>query len=313
VDQEPAAVSTEDLIQAEQDAVIITRSGRIKRVPLAAFQGKKGEFTAAEEADISGFFVTHPHDEILIFTSAGRFFRIKGHAVNVETRNGKGADLRAMLSLVGDEAVIFSLMDRGLDREATFVATCTEFGMMKRTSLSEYSSSKPEGIAALKLEGKDRLRWVALSDGKKDLMAFTAKGLAVRFPEGKVRAMGRPSLGVTGIRMGDHDEIISFAAVSGTEDVMTVSSSGRGKRTPLVEYRATERGNRGIVSSRLEEGERLVGAVVVADADKVVVRTEKGNMSVVVSSVKKAGRATKGGKVVEGVVTGMEKVTVWER
>jgi DNA gyrase subunit A len=302
--EKPEEIKVEDLIEREEVAVIVSRDGYVKRVPMREFRvqrrGGKGTLTAQEE--VSEFFVANTHDDLLLFTDDGNYYRLKVHEIAQSSRQGKGSNLRQVLGLAKEAVVTASIIDRG-DSKESFLISCTDSGMIKRTAFSEYGTKRSDGVTAMKLLEGDRMRWVALTDGRYDIFMATRGGLSIRFSEDQIATKGRVSLGVKSIKLDDGDEIVSFSAFSGQSsdvDILSVSETGFGKRTEQEQFRQTSRTVRGVVTMNLsEETGGLVASIPVRSDQNLMLLTRNGKAAKIkVDSIKRYGRSTRGVRIV---------------
>lgn len=302
--ENPDEIKVEDLIEREEVAVIVSRDGLIKRVPMREFRtqkrGSKGSNLTLQE-EISEFFVANTHDDLLLFTDSGDYYRLKVHEISQSTRQGKGNNIRQMLNLSKDSVITASLIDRG-DQNDKFLVSCTEQGMIKRTPFSEYGTKRESGVTAMKIVEGDKMKWVALTDGMYDIFMATKGGLSIRFSEDQLATKGRVSIGVKSIKLDSGDEIVSFSAFSNQAndvDILSVSSNGFGKRTQQDLYRQTSRTVRGVVTMVLsDEVGSLVSSIPVRSDQTLMLLTKNGKaIRMQVESIKRYGRSTRGTKI----------------
>ena len=297
--EKPGEITITDLMEQEQVVVTITNDGLCKRVPLSDYRGRKGPaaLSEKEENEVDLLFVANSHDELIVFTNGGNYHRVRVHEIQKSSRTGKGTSVRKLLGIPDDQHVVAAVVDRGGDG---FVVTCTQTGLVKRTALAEYRTKRSDGVAAVKLNDGDELRWVTLTDGQCDLLLATQNSFVVRFAEADIRPQGRVALGVAGIKIAHEDALVTFSAVDPSVDldVLAISEKAMAKRSKLSEYRATRRNAKGIKTlSIAEKTGPLVDLVAVRPEDKLIVTTAGGRVvRLEAKSVKRQGRITMGVK-----------------
>ena len=252
----------EDLIAEEDVVITVSRAGYVKRVPIDTFrrQGRGGKgvrgATLKEEDVVTNVFTTTTHHWLLFFTTKGKVYRVKVHEVPDSSRTARGlyaANLPGV-AIAGDEHVS-AVLDMKLYEEGRFLLFATKKGMVKKTPLPEYASSRT-GLAAINLKPGDELIDVKLTAGKDEVFLVSRKGQAIRFKEPLVRPMGRSAAGVIGMRLAEDDEVISLSLSSDGEEMISVSQQGYGKRSPLKDYPVKGRGGRGRHRSPAHEEDR---------------------------------------------------------
>lgn len=188
-----------------------------------------------EEDEATHVFVADAHDDLLLFTNRGRVYRLKVYELPEMGRQARGVHVKSLLPLAEDEEVAALLSVRGLDQEG-YLVFATERGLVKRTALKEYQNLGQAGLIAIRLQEGDRLVGVALSDPEDEAILATQEGQAIRFPLEEVRATGRDTQGVIGVRFKKpEDRVVSLVVVKPGEmvDLLSVSTRGYGKRTPF--------------------------------------------------------------------------------
>ena len=253
------AFTREDLIEDEPMVITLTAQGFLKRTPLESYraQGRGGVGAqagrAGEEDEAVRVFVAQMHDDLLVFTNRGRVYRVKVYDLPELGRQARGVHVRALLPLTEEEEVAALRSVRGLDGEG-YLVFATERGLIKRTALSEYKNLGSAGLIAIKLLEEDRLVDVDLAEEEGEVILATQEGQAIRFPLSEVRATGRDSQGVTGIRFKrEKDRVVSLVVLSPRDgeanpDLLAVSTKGFGKRTPLSEHPLQGRGGMGVIT-----------------------------------------------------------------
>ena len=296
-------IDVEDLIAEEDVVITISHTGYIKRVPLSTFRaqrrggrGVQGAGTK-EEDFIEHLFITTTHHFMMFFTDQGRVFRIKCHEIPEASRQARGTAIVNLLPLNPGEKVNTVIPVRETDDEGTFILFATRQGLVKKTSLSEYSNVRSTGIIAIRLEEGDKLVGARLTRGNEEIILVSSSGNALRFHEDDVRPMGRDARGVKGIDLGPDEYVVGMDNVQPNADLLVVTETGVGKRTPLSEYPTYRRGAKGVITIRFVEERhgRLVAIKVVTEGNDVVLVSEQGVLiRIPVQEVRQSGRATQG-------------------
>ena len=284
-------VSMEDLIPEEEVVVTITRGGYVKRTQSALYRaqhrGGKGIAGAKLRVDdvVDQFFVTSTHNWLLFFTNTGRVYRAKGYELPEGSRDAKGQHVANLLALQPGETIAQVLSIKDYD-EAQFLALATKSGLVKKTRLAEYDSNRTGGVIAVNLremaDGKpDELVSARLVDGEDHLLLVSRKGMSIRFSAGDdtIRATGRATSGVTGMRFREDDELLTMDTVTPGTFVFVVTEAGFAKRTPVEEYRLQGRGGMGIKVAKItDQRGDLVGGLIVSEGEEVLVVMERGKV-----------------------------------
>ncbi|KGK89423.1 DNA gyrase subunit A [Desulfosporosinus sp. HMP52] len=291
----------EDLIAVEDVVITVTHYGYIKRLPLSTYKsqnrGGKGVHGMAtkEEDFVEHLFTTTTHHYILFFTSQGKVYRLKAHEIPEASRTGKGTAVINLLNLEQNEMItaVMAIKEYSPDY---FLITATKKGIMKKTALQEYDSSRKDGLIALTLDEGDELIGVKLTQGLDDILLATKNGIAIRFPESDVRYMGRTARGVKGITLAANDLVVGMDVIGDEGELLTMSENGFAKRTNLKEFRVQGRGGRGVIVMKLNaKTGTLVGLKVVQVEDELMVITNNGIMlRIPVSSISNQGRSAQG-------------------
>lgn len=296
----------EDLIEDEPMVITLTAQGFLKRLPLEAYraQGRGGKGLMAgktkEEDEAIGVFVADAHDDLLVFSNRGRVYRLKVYDLPEMGRQARGVHVKTLLPLA-EEEVAALLAVRGLEGEG-YLVFATERGLVKRTALKEYANLGTGGLIAIRLLEGDRLVGVALSDLEDEAILATAEGQAIRFPLEEVRATGRDTQGVVGIRFKKpQDRVVSLVTVKPGEmvDLLSVSTRGYGKRTPLSEYPLKGRGGMGVITYAVSaKVGRLAALLKVRGTEDLLVLSKKGlALRTPVAEIRQYSRATAGVKI----------------
>ena len=299
-------LGTEDLITPTDMVVTLSHTGYIKSQALSEYRAQKrggrGKQAAQTKEDdwIDQLFIANTHDYILCFTNRGRVYWLKVWEVPQGSRASRGKPIVNMFPLQPGEKVnvVLPLTDGFRSFPADhFVFFATAQGVVKKTSLDEFSNPRKAGIIAVDLDEGDYLIGASLTDGKHDVMLFSDGGKAVRFYEDDVRAMGRGARGVRGMDLGDGQSVIAMlVAEDETQSVLTATENGYGKRTSIVEYTRHGRGTKGMIAiQQSERNGKVVAATLVRPADEIMLITDKGVLvRTRVSEIRELGRATQG-------------------
>jgi DNA gyrase subunit A len=293
----------EDLIPDEPVIITMSHSGYIKRLPIETYkvQNRGGRGVMASDVKdgdyIEKVFVARTHSYLLIITNKGQLYWLKVYKVPDASRQSMGKAIVNMLELDADEKVNAIIPVKDFD-DKHFLVMATKFGTIKKTNLIEFSNPRKGGIAAINLDEtlKDQLINVVLTDGRKDIMLATRKGIASRFSEEDVRSTGRTSQGVRGIRLEDSDYVIGMIIAEDTHKILTLTENGYGKKTDMTEYRHISRGGKGVRNILCSERNGDVSAIVsVMDDDEVMFISKKGILiRTTCDQISTVGRSTQG-------------------
>lgn len=302
---ETGEFNVEDLITEENMVVTVSNAGYIKRLPVSTYrqQRRGGRGIAGmdtkDEDFVRDIFIASTHDYMLFFTNTGRLYWRKVHQLPKAGRTARGRAIVNVLDLKGEERVTAFLPVRDLKEEGRFVLMVTENGTVKKTMLKHFSNPRPSGIIAIDLDKGDHLMEVMLTSGDDALLIATYKGMAIRFPEKDVRAMGRSARGVRGIKLREGDHVIGVSIAHDDMTVLTVSENGYGKRTQVGQYRLQHRGGVGIINIKTNaRNGNVVGMLTVSDQDEIVLVATNGIViRSSVSGIRAIGRNTQGVRV----------------
>ena len=291
----------EDLIAEEDMIVTITHSGYIKRLSISSYRrqgrGTKGVIGMETKAEdfAEHVFVASTHNYILFFTRRGRCHWLKVHEIPQGGRLAKGKAIVNMIGIGKDDSIAAFVPVRNFDTDE-FIILATKEGQIKKTEIRSFSNPRRDGIIAMTLPKSDELIEAAMSDGTCDVMLATRKGMAVRFPETKVRDMGRAAYGVRGIALKTGDIVVGMVVIRRESSLLTVSENGFGKRSDISDYRITNRGGKGVINIKISERNGEVVAInEVVDGDELLLITQRGIMNrLAVNSIRTIGRATQG-------------------
>ena len=306
-------VSIEDMIPDTEVVITISHAGYIKRTPLSEYKkqnrggvGSKGASTRDKDF-IENVFVATNHQYMLFFTEQGRCFWMRVYEIPEGTRQSKGRAIQNLINLPQDDKVLAFINVLNLKDEEYinnhFIVMVTKHGVIKKTPLEAYSRPRVNGINAITIREGDTLLEAKLTNGEQDIMLAVRSGKAIRFPEDKVRSMGRSASGVRAITVdSENDEVVGMIVVKEGDgyDVMVVSEKGYGKRSSLEDYRITNRGGKGVKTITVTDktGE-LVSLKAVNNEDDLMIITKKGTMiRMGVDTLRVMGRATQGVRLI---------------
>ena len=309
---EASHVNMEDLIAKEEVVVTVSHAGYVKRLPIASYQaqgrgGRGIKGTESREGDfVEHLFVANTHDFLLFFTNQGRVYERRVYDVPEMSRTSQGRSVANLLAFQPNEKVANVLAIKDFNKEEQFLLFATAKGTVKKTALVAYGNIRTNGIIAIGLEEGDELIDVAVTSGGDHIILGTKSGLAIRFEEMDVRAMGRPAGGVTGARFKrEGDAVVAMLVVPGGDNsalkVLTACVNGYGKRTPLGEYPVKGRGTRGVINiDATERNGEVVGMKLVADSDEVMLITEKGILiRTRIGEIRETGRNAAGVRIIK--------------
>ncbi|WP_428940705.1 DNA gyrase subunit A [Fontivita pretiosa] len=309
---EVTEMSMEKLVAPEDVVVTVSHEGYIKRLPVDTYraQGRGGrgiKGTESKEGDfVEHLFVANTHDHLLFFTNQGRVYQRRVYDVPEMSRTSQGRSIANLLSFQEGEKIASVLNVRDFTKDEQFLMFATARGVVKKTALSAYSNIRANGIIAIGLEEGDTLIDVCCTSGKDHVILGTKSGLAIRFDESEVRAMGRPAAGVTGARFKrEGDEVVAMLIVPNGQNagwkLLTACVNGYGKRTPLEEYPVKGRGTRGVINiDANERNGEVIGMKLVADTDQVLLITQRGIIiRTRVDEIRETGRNAAGVRLIK--------------
>jgi DNA gyrase subunit A len=295
-------IQIEDLIAAEDVVVTLSQTGYIKAQPLDEYRAQKrggrGKMAAATKEDdfIEKLFIANTHDYVLCFSNKGKLYWIKVYEVPQGSRTSRGKPIVNLLKMDEGERINAILPVKEFQEEQ-YVFFATQEGVVKKTSLAEFSRPRPSGIIAVDLDEGDCLVGVALTDGKHDVMLFSNEGKAVRFDENDVRPMGRGARGVRGMNLAKGGRVIALLVAENEEQsVLTATENGYGKRTPIAEYTRHGRGTQGMIAIQTSERNGKVVAATLASPDDEIMLITSGGVLIRtrVNEIREMGRSTQG-------------------
>ena len=302
--QRISEISEKDLVQKKEVVVTITEKGYCKRMDIQTYKEQKRGGKGMIGSNLStGDFVKQlvvcsTHDYLMFFTTRGRVLWLKAYELPRAERYGKG---KALINLLGlrDEKITNVISVKSFEDDL-FMAT--KKGQVKKTSLSNFSKPRASGVKAINLpaDNSDVLIGVEVVKKGQEVLLATRKGQAIRFSNENVRAMGRASYGVTGIKMAKDDEVVSLEILD-TDAILTISKKGYGKRTSVNDYRKTARAGKGVINLKVSEktGE-VVTTIAVNDKDSIIITTAKGIViRTSLKNIRVMGRAAQGVRIVK--------------
>ena len=291
-----------DLIQEEDMVVTISHFGYVKRLAKTTYRaqrrGGKGvtAATTREEDFIEQLYVTNTHDAIMFFTNRGRVHQKYCYEIPEAGRTARGTAIVNLLNLDPGEKVTAVLPVPEEKMKGHYLVMATRGGTIKRTELSEFANLRKSGLIAIVLKEDDDLIAVRLTDGTKELLLGSKKGMAIRFAETDLRPIGRASMGVRSMDLEDGDEVVDISIVEEGKQVLSITENGYGKRTDIEEYRLQNRAGKGIKAMNLTEKTGLLAAqLLVSNEEDILLITADGTIiRTPVSDISVHGRNTQG-------------------
>ncbi|MCD6574863.1 DNA gyrase subunit A [Candidatus Aerophobetes bacterium] len=303
--QEGLEFKPEDLIEKEDVIITITSNEYIKYTPLRAYKrqkrgGKGVSGVSLGRGDVAkNIILCNTHSTLLFFTSSGKVHCMKAYEIPQKRRGERGRAIVNFIPLGKDKITAVIPVDNFTPHSFLFMVT--KKGLVKKTPMSKYSHIKRGGIIAIKLNEQDELIKVLSTSGSDEIILSTKRGMAIRFSEKDVRAMGRASAGVKGISLSDEDEVIDAVVANDNADLFTITTRGYGKRTPISSYRRIRRGGKGIKNIRLqpERGE-VVAVKKVEKDDEIIIITQKGkSIRLWAKNIRRTGRVAAGCRIIK--------------
>ena len=307
-------INIEDMIPNDKVVVTISHQGYIKRTKTSEYKtqgrggrGSRGSKTKSEDY-IEHMFIAKTHNYLLLFTDSGKCHWLRIYEIPEASKVSSGRMIQNLLTLPKEDKVkgyiaIEDLKDQEF-LDNNYIVFCTKKGLIKKTLVEAFSRPRTNGIQAITINEGDQLLEVKLTDGNREIFIANKGGRAIRFPEAKVRAMGRSAAGVRGITLDDdNDAVVGMVSVDPNDPevtIMVVSENGNGKRSALDDYRVTNRGGKGVRTMNINEKTgSLVALKAVTESDDMMITTLDGiviRMSV--EDIRTMGRATSGVKVI---------------
>lgn len=306
-------INMEDLIEDEEVIITISHLGYIKRTPLSEYRvqgrGGKGSIGGSTRDDdfIEQLFVATNHNYLLFFTQNGKCFWLKVYHVPEGNKTSKGRTIQNLIALESGDKVMAVVNVNNLSEEAflnnNYLVFCTKKGIIKKTTLEEFSRPRQNGVNAMTIQDQDELIEVKLTNGNCEILMAVNSGRAVRFDESEVRPTGRTAQGVKGIFCDDQDEVVGMICIDKqdhTQSVMVVSEKGYGKRSDLEEYRITSRGKKGVktINITVKTGNLIAIKQVTEEHDLMIINKSGITIRMEVKEISIKGRATQGVRLI---------------
>ena len=304
----------EDFYADDEMIITISHMGYIKRTPLSEFHaqnrggvGSKGSDTRDQDF-VEHIYPATMHNTMLFFTQKGKCYWLKVYEIPEGAKNSKGRAIQNLLNIDPDDAVNAYLRVKNLnDQEfinSHYVLFCTKQGVIKKTSLEQYSRPRQNGVNAITLREGDQVIEVRMTNGNNEIIIANRKGRAIRFHESTVRVMGRTATGVRGMTLDEdgRDEVVGMICIKdpATETIMVVSEQGYGKRSELEDYRITNRGGKGVKTMSITDktGELVAIKSVTDENDLMIINKSGITIRLKVADVRVMGRATQGVRLI---------------
>ena len=296
-------VDIEDLIPNDECVMTLTQAGYIKRQKTDTYRLQKrggrgiSGMSRREEDVASEMFVSRNHDQVMFFTNFGRVYRLKCYEVPEGARTAKGINIANLLPLSPDEKVT-SMVQVPQWEEESYLVLITRNGIIKRTELSAYRNVRKSGLIAIDLDEGDLLSWAGITGGQDELLVATHDGMAIRFKETDVRAMGRSARGVKAITMREGDCVVGTSILREDGLVLTVSETGYGRLSPVSDYRLQNRGGKGLSNYHTESYGKVAAIQIVDRTDDIILISSDGVIiRIQADSIRECARPSKGVRV----------------
>jgi len=295
----------EDLVQMEDVALTVTRGGYLKRTAVDTYRrqsrggkGRIGMSTRAEDV-VEHLIIASTHAYLLIFTNKGRVFWLKIYNIPDAATTGKGKHSSGLINLQPEETVTAFLPVKEFVA-GKYIVMVTKQGVIKKCELTEFDSPNSRGIIALAIDEGDELLAARLTGGQDYIFLASHEGMACRFSEKNVRAMGRQARGVRAMDLQEGDYLVGFVVVQKEGLILSISENGFGKRTPLEDYRLTARGPKGVINMKTTpKVGKVVGILSVKEDSDLMIITKQGQIIRIDSaSIRQVGRSTQGVRLV---------------
>ncbi len=303
--EDTGEIRLEDLVQMEDVALTVTRGGYLKRTAVDTYRrqarGGKGRIgmTARSEDVVEHLIVASTHSYLLVFTNKGRVYWLKIYEIPDASSAGKGKHVSGLVNLQPDESVTAFLSVKEFVPDQ-YIVMVTKRGVIKKCDLTEFDNPLSRGIIAIGLDEGDDLLAARLTSGKNYMFLASHEGMAIRFKEEDVRAMGRPARGVRAMELDEGDYLVSTEVVDEQGLILTISENGYGKRTKLTEYRLTGRGRKGVINMKTTNkvGKVVASLVVKEDTDLMIITKDGKIIRLEAGEIRQAGRSTQGVRLV---------------
>ena len=307
-------INIEDLIKKEEMMILISNLGYVKRVPVSSYRnqgrGGKGMISAklSEDDFVDQVFVASTHEHIMFITSAGKAYWMKVHELPEGSRTSKGSHIKSLLMVSPNEDITAIVSFKDFSNEegkGPYLFMGTARGVVKKVAVKDFTNAKTRGIIAIRLDEGDKLVSAMLTGGQDEIVLISRKGRALRTHEEQVRAMGRSTRGVTGMKLGNDDELTGLLRVDSTENekdrekMLVVSENGYGKRVEFSEFSSHGRatGGQKIYTVSEKTGE-IVGCVSALNNEEIMCITSQGkSIKLKVSSIRVMGRSAQGVRI----------------
>ncbi len=303
--EDTGEITLEDLVQVEDVAVTVSRGGYLKRTAVDTYRrqtrggkGRIGMGTRAEDV-VEHLIIASTHAYLLIFTNKGRVFWLKIYNIPDAGTTGKGKHASGLMNLQPEEVVTAFLPVKEFV-PGKYIVMVTKHGVIKKCELTEFDNPMSRGIIALGLDEGDELLAARLTTGSDYIFLGSHEGMACRFNEEDVRAMGRPARGVRGMDLEENDYLVGAEVIGKEGLILSISENGYGKRTPLTDYRLTARGRKGVINMKTTPRiGKVVGILSVKEDSELMIITKQGQIIRIDSSeIRQAGRSTQGVRLV---------------
>ena len=307
-------ISIEDMIPNVEVVVMISHLGYVKRTQVAEYrtQGRGGRGSRGSKTRDTDFiehmFIATTHNYLLLFTEQGKCHWLRVYEIPETTKTSSGRVIQNLLSIPKDDKIKAYIIIKDLtDKEFldnNYIIFCTRKGLIKKTIAEAFSRPRSNGIQAITINDGDQLLEARLTNGQNEILMANKSGRAIRFPEGKVRAMGRSAAGVRGMTLnGVDDVIVGMVSVDPTDEqttILVISEKGNGKRSSLEDYRITNRGGKGVKTMQItDKTGALVAIKAVTDQDDLMISNKSGIViRMPVKDIRTMGRATQGVRVI---------------
>ena len=299
-------ISMEDLIPNENNIITMTSLGYIKRMTMDMFKsqhrggkGIKGMQTIDDDY-IVDMFMTTSHHYLMFFTNMGRVYSMKAYQIPLSSRTARGTAIINLLQLMPGEKITAVIPIRGYNTDDNLFMT-TRSGIVKKTPIRDYANIRKSGLIAINIREDDELIEVKLTDKTKDILLFTKLGQCIRFHEEDVRATGRNTMGVIGMKLMPGDEVVAMQMHTQGDSILLVSEYGMGKRTRIDEFSPQFRGGKGVKCYKItEKTGNLIGAKAVNDENEIMLITTEGIIiQMMVNEISTLGRVASGVKLMD--------------
>ena len=308
-------VDIEDLIPREECVLTMTNFGYVKRQKMDTYQlqrrGGRGisAMNRRDEDVATEIFVINSHDYVMFFSNTGRVYKLKCYEIPEGSRGSRGMNITNLLPLMPDEKITSMIRVSEFDDDR-YLLMVTKKGIIKRTRLSAYSTTRKGGLIAIDLDEGDVLSWVRISDGTADIIVATRLGMAIKFKETDVREVSRQARGVRSIKLKENDEIVGMSIVREGAYVLTVSETGYGRLSSPDDYRIQNRGGSGTINYHTKKYGNVAALKVVDMDDDIILISDNGIIiRIEAKTIRVCSRPSKGVKVMR-VTEGSRVVTL---